>query len=51
MPTIAIRTINLENVRFDRKVILWAIKVAKLNATSFFVTSQICGFTVKRATF
>jgi hypothetical protein len=45
MPTIAIRTINFEKVRFDLNVIRLATNQVKLNAACFFVPSQICGFT------
>lgn len=47
MPTIAMRTINFENVRLDLNVIRLAINDAKLNAGMIFVSSQICGFAVK----
>jgi len=45
------RTISLENVRFDLKVIRPAMNDAKLKEKYFFVTSQICGFYRLNGTF
>jgi len=47
IPTIAMRTISLEKVRFDWNVIRLAINDEKLNAGMIFVPSQICGFAFK----